>query len=294
MGGRFGSVVTAMVTPFNDDLSLDVDTAQEVASWLVDSGTQSLVIAGSTGEAATLTDEEKITLLRAVAEAVRGRAKVIAGTGTYDTAHSIHLTQEAERAGADAVLVVSPYYSKPPQRGLLGHFSAVAGATGLPVIAYNIPGRTAVRIEHDTLLRLAEIDNLVAVKDSTGEFDAVARVINEAPDGFEVYSGDDWATFGFVCLGAVGVVSVASHVVGERIRHMIELLESGDLDGARKIHYELLPAFHSLFVTTNPIPLKAAMALIGRPVGPPRLPLVPATDDEVARIRTGLAAAGVL
>jgi 4-hydroxy-tetrahydrodipicolinate synthase len=294
MGGRFGSVVTAMVTPFNDDLSLDVDTAQEVASWLVDSGTQSLVIAGSTGEAATLTDEEKITLLRAVAEAVRGRAKVIAGTGTYDTAHSIHLTQEAERAGADAVLVVSPYYSKPPQRGLLGHFSAVAGATGLPVIAYNIPGRTAVRIEHDTLLRLAEIDNIVAVKDSTGEFDAVARVINEAPDGFEVYSGDDWATFGYVCLGAVGVVSVASHVVGERIRHMIELLESGDLDGARKIHYELLPAFHSLFVTTNPIPLKAAMALIGRPVGPPRLPLVPATDDEVARIRTGLEAAGVL
>ncbi len=294
MGGRFGSVVTAMVTPFHDDLSLDVDTAQELASWLVDSGTQSLVIAGSTGEAATLTDEEKITLWRAVAEAVRGRAKVIAGTGTYDTAHSIHLTEEAERAGSDAVLVVSPYYNKPPQRGLLAHFSAVAGATGLPVIAYNIPGRTAVRIEHDTLLRLAEIDNIVGVKDSTGDFDALARLIHEAPDGFEVYCGDDWATFGYVCLGAVGVVSVASHVAGERIRHMIELLEGGDLDGARKIHYELLPAFHSLFVTTNPIPLKAAMALIGRPVGPPRLPLVPATDDEVARIRTGMEASGVL
>ena len=291
---RFGRVVTAMVTPFKEDLSLDVDRAGEVARWLADHGSTGLVVAGSTGEAATLSDDEKVTLFRTVTEAVQGRVAVIAGTGTYDTAHTIHLSEEAEKAGVDALLVVTPYYNKPPQRGLVEHYTRIAGATSLPIVAYNIPGRTAIRIEHDTLLRLAEIDNIVAVKDSTGDFDGLAKLIGAAPDGFEVYTGDDWATFASVCLGAVGVVSVASHVAGERIGQMIEQLEAGDLAGARKIHYALMPAFDGLFIASNPIPVKKAMELIGQPVGPPRLPLVPATEDETERIRRALTESGIL
>jgi 4-hydroxy-tetrahydrodipicolinate synthase len=294
MTGRFGGVLTAMATPFREDFSLDVDRAQDLARWLADNGTEGLVVAGSTGEAATMSDDEKVTLFSAVVDAVKGKAKVIAGTGTYDTRHSIHLTEEAEKAGADAVLVVSPYYNKPPQRGLLAHFTEVAGATGLPMIVYNIPGRTAVRIEHDTLLRLAEVENIVAVKDSTGDLDSVARLIREAPDGFEVYSGDDWATFFYMALGAAGVVSVASHLAGPRIGQMISLIEGGDLAGARKLHYELMPLFGSLFITSNPIPLKAALGLIGQPGGPPRLPLVPATEDEITKVKQGLVESGVV
>lgn len=291
---RFGRVVTAMVTPFTDDLSLDVDRAQELAGWLVDHGSDGLVVTGSTGESATLTDQEKVTMWRAVAEAVGGRATVIAGTGTYDTAHSIHLGEEAEKAGADGLLIVTPYYNKPPQRGLIEHFTRIAGATSLPILAYNIPGRTGLRIEHDTLLRMAEVENIVAVKDSTGDFDAIAHLVRAAPDGFEVYSGDDWATFGYVCLGAAGVVSVAGHVVGERIQQMIEQLEGGDLASARKLHYELMPVFDALFITSNPIPLKKALELIGQPVGRPRLPLVEANEDEATRIEAALKESGVL
>jgi 4-hydroxy-tetrahydrodipicolinate synthase len=291
---RFGRVVTAMVTPFTEDRSLDVDRAQEVAAWLVEHGSDGLVVTGSTGESATLTDEEKISMWRAVAEAAGDRATVIAGTGTYDTAHSIHLSHEAEKAGVAGLLIVTPYYNKPPQRGLLEHFSRIAEATPLPILAYNIPGRTGLRIEQETLLRMAEVENIVAVKDSTGDFDAIAHLIREAPDGFEVYSGDDWATFGYVSLGGVGVVSVAGHLVGERIRQMIDQLEGGDVASARKAHYELMPVFDALFITSNPIPLKRAMALIGQPVGPPRLPLVAANDDESARIEAALKEAGVL
>src|SRR4249919_707324 len=206
MAGRFGSVVTAMVTPFRDDHAVDLDGAQELASYLVDSGSDAIVAAGSTGESPTLTAREKADLFRAVGEITRGRGKLICGTGTYSTAETLELTQAAEDAGADGLLVVTPYYNKPPQRGLIAHFERVADATELPIIAYNIPGRTATRIEHDTLLRLAERPNIVAVKDSTGDFQSISRLIAEAPEGFEVYSGDDWATFGYVCLGAVGIV----------------------------------------------------------------------------------------
>lgn len=294
MAGRFGAVITAMVTPFKEDGSLDEDRAAELARWLLDHGSDGLVVAGSTGEAATLSDEEKVRLFRAVVEAAEGRGHVIAGTGTYDTAHTIHLTKEAEKAGAGAVLVVAPYYNKPPQRGLLEHFTAAARATSLPVIVYNIPGRTAIRIEHDTLLRLAEVSNIVAVKDSTGDLDGVSRLMAEAPPGFEVYSGDDWATFLYCCLGGAGVVSVASHLAGPEIAEMIALVEKADLTGARAIHERLLPLFRGLFITSNPIPLKAALGLAGRPVGAPRLPLVPATDEEVARVRAAMETSGIL
>ncbi len=294
MAGRFGSVVTAMVTPFRDDRAVDLDRAQELASWLIDHGSDAVVVAGSTGESPTLTHREKADLFSAVAQAVAGKGKVICGTGTYSTAESLELTQAAEDAGADGLLVVTPYYNKPPQRGLVAHFERIADATDLPIIVYNIPGRTATRIEHDTLMRLAATPNIAAVKDSTGDFQAISKVIAEAPDGFEVYSGDDWATFGYVCLGAVGVVSVAGHLVGSRIRQMIDLIATGDVPAARKIHEDLSPLFNALFVTSNPIPVKAALEMTGRSCGEPRLPLVPATNEERERVRQALEDAGLL
>jgi 4-hydroxy-tetrahydrodipicolinate synthase len=294
MPGRFGSVVTAMVTPFRDDHAVDLDRAQELAGWLVEHGSDAIVVAGSTGESPTLTHREKSELFRAVGESIRGRGKLICGTGTYSTAETLELTQAAEDAGADGLLVVTPYYNKPPQRGLVAHFERGADATDLPMILYNIPGRTATRIEHETLLQVAERPNIVAVKDSTGDFQAISRLIAEAPDGFEVYSGDDWATFGYLCLGAVGVISVASHLVGPQIRQMIELIETGDVPAARKRHEELSPLFNALFVTSNPIPLKAALEMVGRGCGQPRLPLVPATTEERERVRRALEDAGLL
>lgn len=294
MTGRFGSVVTAMVTPFRKDHAIDLDRARELASWLVDNGSDAVVVAGSTGESPTLTHKEKAELFRAVGEAIRGRGKLLCGTGTYSTAETLELTQAAEDAGADGLLVVTPYYNKPPQRGLIAHFERIADATDLPIIVYNIPGRTATRIEHDTLLQLARRSNIVAVKDSTGDFQGISKLIAEAPEGFEVYSGDDWATFGYVCLGAVGVVSVASHLVGPQIRQMVDLIETGDVPAARKIHEGLSPLFNALFVTSNPIPLKAALEMVGRPAGDPRLPLVPATSDERDRIGKALKDAGLL
>ncbi|MGZ5288190.1 MAG: 4-hydroxy-tetrahydrodipicolinate synthase [Actinomycetota bacterium] len=294
MAGRFGSVVTAMVTPFRDDHAVDLDGARSLASWLIDNGSDAIVVAGSTGESPTLTHKEKSELFRAVGDAIRGRGKLICGVGTYSTAETLELTQAAEDADADGLLVVTPYYNKPPQRGLVAHFERVADATELPIIAYNIPGRTATRIEHATLLQLSEKPNIVAVKDSTGDFQGISRLIAEAPEGFEVYSGDDWATFGYVCLGAVGVVSVAAHLVGPQIRQMIDLIETGDVPAARKVHEALSPLFNALFVTSNPIPLKAALEMVGRPAGPPRLPLVPATTEERDRVRKALEDAGLL
>ncbi|HEV3474347.1 MAG TPA: 4-hydroxy-tetrahydrodipicolinate synthase, partial [Actinomycetota bacterium] len=246
---RFGAVVTAMVTPFKDDLSLDLPRAQELVAWLLERGSDSLVVAGTTGEGATLNDKEKVDLWRAAVEAAQGRGRRIAGTGTYDTAHSVHLTKEAERVGCDAVLVVAPYYNKPPQAGLAEHFSRVAGATSLPVMLYNVPGRTAVRIAHGTIVDVAtRVENVVAVKDSTGDIDGVAQLVAEAPDGFEVYSGDDWATFSFLTLGARGVVSVAGHVVGERIHEIVELVESGNIGAARKVDADLREVYRALFI----------------------------------------------
>lgn len=295
MAGRFGAVITAMVTPFReDDLSLDLGRAQELTRWLLERGSASLVVAGTTGEGATLSDEEKIDLWLATVEAAEGRGQVIANTGTYDTAHSIHLTKEAERLGCNAVLAVAPYYNKPPQEGLYEHFKAIAGSTALPVVLYNIPGRTAVRIENATLLRLAEIENIVGVKDAVGDFPSTSELVAKAPADFEVYSGDDMSTFAMVCLGGVGVIAVTSHLAGERMAHMIDLAESGDVPGARKIHQELIPIYKGLFATTSPILIKAAMDMIGQPVGPPRLPLVPATVEEIGALRRAMEDAGVL
>jgi 4-hydroxy-tetrahydrodipicolinate synthase len=294
MSGRFGAVLTAMATPFHEDGSLDLDGAQTLARHLLDHGTDTLVVAGSTGESPTLTHDEKRELWRAVIEAARGAGKVVCGTGTYATDDTIELTAMAEELGADGALVVTPYYNKPPQRGLVAHFTKVAESSSLPLIVYNIPGRTATRIEHATLLELASVPTIVAVKDSTGDHEGVSRLIREAPPDFELYSGDDWATFSFMALGAKGIVSVASHLAGDRISEMCELIDAGDPASARKLNDELAPLFSVLFITSNPIPLKAALEMVGLPAGPPRLPLVPATDEERARIRATLEDVGVL
>jgi 4-hydroxy-tetrahydrodipicolinate synthase len=294
MGGRFGSVITAMVTPFRDDYSLDLEGAQELTRFLLDNGSDGLVVAGSTGESPTLTHDEKRALFRAVVEAAEGKGKVICGTGTYSTDDSIELTRMAQDAGADAALVVTPYYNRPPQRGLIAHFTKVANSTDLPLMLYNIPSRTATLIEFDTLLRLAEVENIVAVKDATADFQTASRLIREAGPDFELYSGDDWATFFFCSIGGKGIVSVAGHLVGARMREMIELIETGDIAAARKIHEDLMPLFKALFVTSNPIPLKAAMEIAGHPAGPPRLPLVPATSEERTIVERAMKDVGVL
>ncbi|HZD78448.1 MAG TPA: 4-hydroxy-tetrahydrodipicolinate synthase [Actinomycetota bacterium] len=294
MAGRFGAVATAMVTPFQEDHTLDLEGARELARHLLEHGTDTLVVAGSTGEAPTLSHREKSDLFRAVIEAAEGRGRVVCGTGTYNTRETIELSREAEQLGADGLLLVTPYYNKPPQRGLLEHFTRVASAVDLPIVAYNIPGRTATRIEHDTLLEMTKVPNIVGVKDSTGDFQAISRLIGEAPADFEVYSGDDWATFGYMCLGAVGVVSVAANIIGERVHQLTDLVSSGDIAAARKVHEELTPLFNTLFLTTNPIPVKTALQLLGLPAGPPRLPLVPATSEERARIQKALVDAGLL
>ena len=293
MTGMFGSVVTAMVTPFRDDFSLDLEGAQALATWLLDNGTDTVLVAGTTGEGTTVSHEEKDRLLAAVIEAAKDKGRVWCSTGTYNTEESIEATRLAEKAGADGALVVTPYYNKPPQRGLIAHFTKVAESTGLPVILYNIPGRTGTPIEGDTLLRLAEVENIVAVKDSTGDFQTAGRIISETPDDFHLYSGDDWATFPLVCMGAVGIVSVASHLVGREIKEMVELATTGDVSAAWKIHSRLLPLFKGLFITSNPIPVKAALEIAGRPVGPPRLPLVEATPEERSKIEQSMREAGI-
>jgi len=288
----FGRLVTAMVTPFTPSGDLDVPGAQRLATYLVDDQrNDGLVISGTTGESPTTTDEEKDRLLRAVVEAVGDRASVIAGAGTNDTAHSMHLAQAAEKAGADAVLLVTPYYNKPPQTGLLAHFRAVADATGLPAMLYDIPGRTGTAIATETLVALAEHPRIVAVKDAKGDLEASAWVMARSPLAY--YSGDDKVTLPLLSVGAVGVVGVPTHVVGSRTKDMIQAYEKGDVAAALAGHRSMLPVYSGFFRTQAAILTKAALALAGLPGGPVRPPLVDATDAEIDTLRADLAAAGV-
>jgi 4-hydroxy-tetrahydrodipicolinate synthase len=288
----FGRLVTAMVTPFTPSGDLDVAGAQRLATYLVDDQrNDGLVISGTTGESPTTTDEEKDRLLRAVVEAVGDRTSVIAGAGTNDTAHSMHLAQAAEKAGADAVLLVTPYYNKPPQTGLLAHFRAVADATGLPAMLYDIPGRTGTAIATETLVALAEHPRIVAVKDAKGDLEASAWVMARSPLAY--YSGDDKVTLPLLSVGAVGVVGVPTHVVGSRTKDMIQAYEKGDVAAALAGHRSMLPVYSGFFRTQAAILTKAALALAGLPGGPVRPPLVDATDAEIETLRADLAAAGV-
>jgi len=285
---QFGHVITAMATPFDREERLDYKRAAELARWLVDHGSESLVVAGTTGESPTLSDEEKVELFRTVKQAVGGRAKVIAGTGTYDTAHSIHLSKQAEKAGADGLLLVNPYYNRPSQDGLYAHFRKVAESTSLPVVLYNIPGRTGVNCLPETVARLAEVPTIVAIKEATGSLDQASDVRQRTPPEFLIYSGDDSLTLPMLAVGGTGVISVASHLVGNEIGQMIRAFFAGDVRTALQIHMKLWPLFKVLFITTNPVPLKAALRLAGFDVGTPRLPLVQATPKEQEQIRAVL------
>jgi len=288
----FGRLLTAMVTPFTADGSLDVEGAARLASYLVDEqGNDGLVISGTTGESPTTSDAEKETLLRTVAEAVGDRAKVVAGVGTYDTHHSVELARSAEKAGAHALLVVTPYYNRPPQSGLVRHFTAVADATGLPMMVYDIPVRTGTPINTETLCRLAEHERIVAVKDAKGDIAETSWVTRRT--GLAYYSGDDKNTLPYLSVGAVGVVGVPTHVFGRQTKAMIEAYERGDVAEALRRHHELLPAFYGYFRTQGVILTKAALNLLGLPAGPVRSPLVDATPEEIAQLRVDSAAAGV-
>lgn len=270
----FGRLVTAMVTPFDEQGEVDYKQAAALAKGLIECGSDSLVVAGTTGESPTLSTEEKLRLFGAVKGAVGHRGQVIAGTGNYNTRESIELTREAEATGIDGILLVVPYYNKPPQEGLYQHFRAIAAATHLPCILYNVPSRTALNMTAETVIRLSEIENIVGVKEASGNLDQISEIITRARRGFLVYSGNDGDTLPVLAIGGYGVVSVASHLVGMRIAEMIRLAVEGKLEQAAAIHGELMPLVKALFQTTSPIPLKAAMNLSGFRVGKPRLPLV--------------------
>jgi 4-hydroxy-tetrahydrodipicolinate synthase len=287
-----GYVITAMVTPFRADGAVDLERFRELATFLVDNGSDGLVVCGTTGESPTLSDEEKLSLFRAAVETVGDRATVVAGTGTYDTGHSAALTRAATELGVDAILVVTPYYNKPPQRAIVRHFEKIAGATHLPVVAYNIPGRVVVNIEPATIARLAEIENVVAVKQAHDD-PAEARFIAEETR-LDLYSGDDPNTFAFLELGGVGVVSVTAHLWGPQIAEMIRRHRDGDLEGARALHEEQQPSYDLLRIQTNPIPIKAALNLAGHEVGGHRLPMVEPDEGELAQIRACLERGGIL
>ncbi|HEX3236941.1 MAG TPA: 4-hydroxy-tetrahydrodipicolinate synthase [Gaiellaceae bacterium] len=288
----FGSMITAMVTPFRTDGAVDFERFRGLATHLVESGSDGIVVCGTTGESPTLTDAEKLDLFRVAVDEVGGRAKVVAGTGTYDTAHSAALTGEATALGVDAILVVAPYYNKPPQRAIVRHFEEISAATHLPVVVYNIPGRVVVNIEPATIARLAEIENVVAVKQALDD-PGQARFIAEETR-LDLYSGDDPNTFAFLELGAVGVVSVTAHLWGPQIAEMIRRYRDGDVDGARALHEEQQPSYDLLRIQTNPIPIKAALNLTGQEVGGHRLPMVEADEAELAQIRSCLEHAGLL
>ncbi|AXI39788.1 4-hydroxy-tetrahydrodipicolinate synthase [Bacillaceae bacterium ZC4] len=284
--GMFGRISTAMVTPFDNNGNIDFQKTEKLVEYLIHHGTDSIVVAGTTGESPTLTTEEKLALFKHVVSVVNKRVPVIAGTGTNNTRASIELTKKAEQTGVDAIMLVTPYYNKPNQEGIYQHFKAIAESTHLPVMLYNVPGRTSSSIAPETVIRLSEIDNIVAIKEASGDLDNMAKIIEKTPDDFALYTGDDSLTLPTLSIGGDGVISVASHVVGDEMQEMIQAFLSGDVKKAGSLHRRLLPLMKELFKAPNPVPVKAALQIKGLDVGPVRLPLVPLTTDE----RTSLAA----
>jgi 4-hydroxy-tetrahydrodipicolinate synthase len=291
---KFGKLLTAMVTPFDANMQVNYQAAQELAVKLIESGSDGVVVAGTTGESPTLTKKEKLALFKAVVEAVGGRGTVIAGTGSYDTDESIELTKEAERTGVDGVLLVTPYYNKPSQEGIYRHFMAIAGETSLPVIVYNIPGRTGVNVTVDTMARLSDAPNIVAVKESSGSLSQVSELYEKVPRDFMIYSGDDALTLPVLSVGGVGIISVAAHIVGRKIQEMISAFCRGELASAIQINNEINPLNRALFITTNPIMVKAACNLLGFKVGGLRLPMVEASPAEIKIMQDVLKNLGLL
>lgn len=289
---QLGSVLTAMVTPFDSDGRLDLDAAAALAAFLTRDGwNDGLVVNGTTGESITTSDAEKAALLRTVVETVGGRARVIAGVGTADTRHSVALTEAAEAAGADGLLVVTPYYSRPSQRGVLAHVAAIAASTRLPIMLYDIPKRSGIAMERSTLAAVAELDNVVAVKDATGDLESASWVMRETP--LTYYSGDDALNLPFLAIGAAGFVSVAGHLVADRLRAMAESFAAGDVAAARRAHLDLLPVYRGLFRAPAVASTKAALAAVGVVAGGVRSPIVELTREERAVLLADLAMAGI-
>lgn len=276
----FGRLMTAMVTPFNENLEVDFDLTKKLVDHLIETGTDTIVVAGTTGESPTLSKEEKYQLFEKVLEFTSGRAKVIAGTGTNDTKSSIEITKKAEEIGVDGVMLVAPYYNKPSQEGLYKHFSTIANNTKLPIMIYNIPGRTGINILPKTIIELSKIGNIFAVKEASGDITQMGEIIKKTDKDFLLYSGDDKLTIPVLSIGGYGIVSVASHVVGNQMKEMIQYYSSGKTNEAASIHLQLLELFEGIFITANPAPIKYLLNNIGVNVGDVRLPLVGLTGDQ--------------
>ena len=287
-----GAILTAIATPFSADGAVDVGRFRELARYLVEHGSDGLVVAGTTGEAPTLTDEERLVLFAAAVDEVGDRATVVAGTGTYSTAHSMHLTQQAHELGVDGFLVVTPYYSKPPPRGIVEHFKAIASVSDRPIVVYNIPSRVVINVEPETLAQLGEIPTVTAVKQANPDLTQARRILEET--GLALYAGDDDLLLPFLELGGAGGVCVHTHVVGPQVQELVRRVREGDLEGARAVDEELRPAIELLRVVVNPISIKAALNLLGHEVGGLRLPLVEASAEELVAIRGCLERLGLL
>jgi 4-hydroxy-tetrahydrodipicolinate synthase len=286
----FGEILTAIMTPFREDGSVDVEKFRELAVYLVDNGSDGVVVTGTTGESPTLTDSERFELYAAAVDAIGDRATVIAGTGTYSTAHSMHLTARAHELGVHGFLIVTPYYSKPPARGIVEHFRAIGEVSDRPIVVYNIPSRVVINIEPETIAELAELPTVRAVKQANDDLDQARRIVDL---GLDLYAGDDNLILPFLRLGGVGGVCVHTHVVGPKVKQMVEAFRAGEGEEAVRIDEETQPAYDLLKVAPNPIAIKAAMNLLGHDVGGLRLPLVPATDEEIARVRDCLERLGL-
>jgi 4-hydroxy-tetrahydrodipicolinate synthase len=286
-----GEILTAIVTPFKADGSVDIERFRALASHLVENGSDGLVVTGTTGEGPTLSDDERFALYEAALDEVGDRASVVAGTGTYSTKHSVHLTKRAHDIGVDAFLVVTPYYNKPPVRGIVAHFQAIAAVSDRPIVVYNIPGRVVLNLEPEAIAQLAEIPTVRAVKQANADIEQARRIVEL---GLDLYAGDDDIVLPFVEIGGLGGVCVHTHVVGPQVKEMVTLFRSGDVDGARALDEELRPSIELLRVAPNPIAIKAALHLLGHDVGGLRLPLVEATAEEREAVRGCLERLGLL
>ena len=282
----FGKVITAMVTPFDHKGNIDLAKTTQLVNYLIENGTDSIVVSGTTGESPTLSTEEKLALFQHVVKVANKRVKVIAGTGSNNTYASIELSKKAEKIGVDGLLLVAPYYNKPNQQGLYEHFKAIAESTELPIMLYNIPGRTAVTIATDTIVKLSAIPNIVALKESTGDLAAATAIIANTDESFKLYSGDDYLTLPMLAIGATGVVSVSSHIIGNEMQEMIKAYQSGETEKAALMHQRLLPVMNGMFIAPNPTPVKTALQMKGIDVGSVRLPLVPLTGQERENLST--------
>ncbi|MGO4887045.1 4-hydroxy-tetrahydrodipicolinate synthase [Anaerobacillus sp. MEB173] len=284
----FGQVATAMVTPFDVNGEIDYNACETLINYLITNGSDALVVAGTTGESPTLTTEEKVELFSFVVKVVNKRVPVIAGTGSNNTNASIKLTKLAEETGVDGIMLVAPYYNKPSQEGLYQHFKTIAESTTLPVMLYNIPGRSVININVETVVRLSQVKNIVAVKEASGDLDAMTQIISETPEDFSLYTGDDGLTLPTLAIGGVGVVSVASHILGNQMQEMVSNYKNGNVKTAAQMHRDLLPMMKALFAAPNPTPVKAALNMNGINVGSVRLPLVPLNDIEMQTLRNAI------